>query len=94
MNLFSDFKTDKQNTVFFHKNGILTLKAHALHDIVTPFSEVQHRFNAVRARKYVQPYTCEKVLVMRLCNMAFPLQNLHFPEIYFKNFVKNILFNI
>jgi hypothetical protein len=65
-----------QDTVFLHKNGIQTLKAHASHDFVTPFGEVQHRFNAVRRRKYVQPYTCEKVLAMRLYNMAVTLKNL------------------
>jgi hypothetical protein len=53
-----------QNTVFLNKNGIQTLKAHARHDIVTPFSDVQHRFNAVRTREYVQTYSCEKVLAI------------------------------
>jgi hypothetical protein len=51
--LFPDFKTDKQNTVFLHKNGIGPLNAHVSHDIVIPLSEVQHTFNAVRKRKYV-----------------------------------------
>jgi len=37
-----------QNIVFLHKNVIQTLKAHVSNDIVTPFSEVQHRLSAVR----------------------------------------------
>jgi hypothetical protein len=41
-----------KNTVFFHKNGIQSLTAHTSHDIVKPFSEVQHSFKAAQTRKY------------------------------------------
>jgi hypothetical protein len=45
--LFPDIKTDMQNILFLHRNGIHALKEHASHGIVTTFSEVQERFNAV-----------------------------------------------